>query len=431
MNHVESLGSNPVKNSVQTADLPVIEEIVEKTHTLGERTIKAGQLALWNIGTAFLINLDLLKEDSWLRKEYQAVWNGRTIEVIKTSQSPSQQVEQSLVPKVSTDLATRSNIGALEENPKTKESSLVGKKFTIQLANGVKGELEILDLVTTLISSPNNFTTSHLPQLEHQSSSSALSRLWNGAGQAFNQVFGFRGQLSEATVQQSSTMRLTIDNIETIFKISFNVPAERLTPQFMNSVAGNIFGQIEGSSQPNFSVSKKISSPPQPLMLEGSRPVMKTSISKCSPSLFLTNQEAPKHLGIPPQVQNKRQPVVKTEERQQAPQRESERPKPKYTQTPPLVGFIMYWAMMHMRGANMGADRFTAKTPEKSQPWYSRFYSVFTKAIAYIGQSARTYSSKLWWQNATSIDTRIINVGNVPVKVDLLGIRLNDNRELD
>lgn len=446
----------------------VIESTVEKTYTVGERAIKAGQLAGWNLCTVGLVNLNLFREDSWLRKEYQAVWYGRTVEVVKSEvveESPEEEIsldepsfdepqeERRLVRAGSRNVAAvKSDDDNLTVQKNERRPIIeVGSTFELVGPNGVKGRLEILDLEQTVYH-PALEGASSLPQLEDGSneSSNVLTRIWNSAGRVLSKRTG--SDLAPVSQKISSTMKFTLPNgMETTFRVNIFGKAESFTSQMMQSLVNNMFGTVEGSPRQMSAVAPT----QEPLMLQGRAPIAeKPLMLEDAPRFSMLENGAPlvsRKLTITDKVQPIRvtieelpkegsfTPIPRSlsfelpEERIQEIETSVEKPRvtPRsdtHSKAKTIRNIAMFWqfftlwSAMRARGSDMGARQFTPQPSAQNQPWYSRLYSLFTRAVSYIGQSIKSNTPQAWWKTATPIHTQHMQYGDVEIVVDLLGM---------
>lgn len=277
-----------------------LTDVQQRTLGVGERALKGLGLLGLNVGTALIANVDLCYEGSWLGKQYRDFWNGYTIEQIPVEQREDDQ-QRALVPLIPTQeeedqqdgnlegalvplipvkdeqrdqLVVGSNSAELTEQG--IDDSLVGRKFSVQLADGVQGEVKILGRVTTLYQASQEelqalqLGSSQLPMLEQQPSSGVLTTIWNRVSSALSGT-----STSVPMRREQFHVQVRVQNIITKFRMSFQVPQESFTPNFMRSVVGNMMGHIQlpGHSDANLLVGedqpRALPGVQQPLMIEG------------------------------------------------------------------------------------------------------------------------------------------------------------------
>ena len=449
----------------QVNQQPMRSETVEKTLTVTERTFKGLKLAGLNVATATLINLDLLREDSWLQKEYSAVWNGRTVEVV-------QRPENALVPFQDRGVEGRDII---EQNAQRdlaevdQADTLVGRTFTVRLPEGLDGQLTVLAQRTTHFQAPEGSTKGQLPMLQQQQPSSALTRIWNGTAGALSQLFGGGGQ-TVAMREEQVVLKLRVGNIDTIFRMTISSSRDDFNPALIPAIAGQMLGQI-GPVEHRLGVEdfrpQTLNAPEQQLLLRGSEDVAQTQVTVSMESIAI-----PRSLPMPSILQQQANPFrfnpltgyqgvafgalcgiipfnftsgqqalnrvdetfdldqVVQEERPEVEQQEKPRNNRDQRNFGIFAFIFAHWASRARRG-DFTNRNFNAQQAPENQSWYSRIFSLFSQAVSYLKQSVSSHMPANWWWNAAPVESFEVRQGRANVRVDLLSMEQNPDQRIE
>lgn len=442
------------KTSLPKADPIDLKKEDKKTYSFARKFFEGAALILMNLTIiGLLVNLEMLRGDkSWLKREYQRVFLDKEITTIKTGKR-----KPFLIPKnkgkshksskktASTTGDTRARRTFTEHSDRSltlvegdrdvveREEDLViqadramegliGKTFTVELPEGLEGELSFLDHTTTLFHAPETGTDGQLPMLEQQQPSGTLTRLYYGATNALSTLFGTNAP-TVSMREEKVHLRLVVEGIESIFRVTITAPNRRFTEGFIRSVSSEMVGRLP---PPPSAGHLMLEAPPQQLMIQAPRevkaePVMVSLQYDPIPRPFPlygqdtdidTRHAQPLQLGGVDQVVQERE-----EPRTHQPRRNFG-----------LVNFLFYMLAARARNGGFTPNRTaTPQQPADNPGLFSRIYAQFARVVSYMTQTAQDYTFG-WWQNAAPVNTVEGEHRGAHVRVDLLHVNPLDDK---
>lgn len=462
----------PQQNNAQQQP---VTQLQQRTVFAAERAFKAIRLAGLNVCTAMLVNLDLRNENSWMEKEYKAVWNGYTVELI---QVPNDE-QQELIPADDGALANLNGERAL--TGQEAADALVKQTFIVTVADGIEGQLTFLDHTTTLFENQGQAIENGggRPMLEQQESSSALTRVRNAASGTLINISGGQEQ-AVAMQREQFHIRVTVGNIDTYLRVTFQAPAAQFTPEFIRTVVGGMVGQLTAPTQQialnGLEHQRSLEGPLQPLLIRGpeieerqlligglerveNAAIEHVNIPRSLSLSATTPLQQGQHVAFNPLGQRglafnrfgiygaasgafwaQRGIVPLDQQHQDADNRlledvdqdvDAEGPEPVQQNDAPrqnrnqrnfnLLQFLFaMWGARAQRGDFFRNRNVNQQNGAQNQTWYQRLYSLFTQAISYVTQ--RATSAYDWWTTADPMATTRGNAGGVAFQVDMLGM---------